>query len=325
MANPIRIVITIGDGDGVGTEVTAKALAKLKPKKNVQFYIWRQSNKTPRKYLSLIDSQFKRKTVSSWPDALKARPDSHREIIDIESKLRPAQWIEITAKAGVLGQIDGMVTAPLSKTGIIKAGYSSIGHTELLRKYTKTEDLFMAFLGNEFNVLLATPHLPFKKIARQVNAETLEKAIRSAHLLKQLLTKSVKNRPLALLGLNPHAGEEGLLGSEEVEIFKPVLAKVRRAKIKIDGPLVPEAAFLRPNWKEYSVYVCPYHDQGLIPFKMIHGQDSGVHITLGLPFVRTSVDHGTAKDIFGRNKANPNSMLEALKWAVKLIETNRGK
>lgn len=319
MYKPKRIVITTGDSDGVGTEVTAKALAKLKPQRGVQFYLWRQKNKTPRKYLSLIDSQFKRTTVTSWPEALKAKPSNYKEIIDIESSLHPAQWIEITAKAGVMGHIEAMVTAPLSKTGILKAGYKSIGHTEMLRKYCKTKDLFMAFLGSEFNVLISTPHIPLKSVSRNLTPDTLEKSIRAAETLRKKLRGAVAKKPLAILGLNPHAGEAGILGQEEIETFKPVLTKVKRSKIKIIGPLVPDAAFLKDNWKKYSVYICPYHDQALIPFKMIHGQDSGAHITMGLPFVRTSVDHGTAKDIFGRNKANPNSMIDAIKWAIKLV------
>ena len=129
---------------------------------------------------------------------------------------------------------------------------------------------------------------------------------------------------MALVGLNPHAGEKGLIGKFESENLKPVLTQIKK-KHSVEGPLVPDAAFFDDNWKKYSTYVCLYHDQGLIPFKMVHGQDSGVHLTLGLPFIRTSVDHGTAKNIFGKNKANPNSMIEAVDWAIKLAKRKRNK
>jgi 4-hydroxythreonine-4-phosphate dehydrogenase len=118
---------------------------------------------------------------------------------------------------------------------------------------------------------------------------------------------------LAIVGVNPHAGEQGLLGDEEALLRQLLGADVR-------GPLVPDAAFLPANWGLYSVYVCPYHDQGLIPFKLVHGFDSGVHMTLGLPFIRTSVDHGTAKDIFGKNKARAGSMKDAITTAIRLAK-----
>jgi 4-hydroxy-L-threonine phosphate dehydrogenase PdxA len=123
-----------------------------------------------------------------------------------------------------------------------------------------------------------------------------------------------------LLGLNPHAGEKGIIGSEEGQVFSHALSSVRAAGMKVFGPLSPDAAFMKENWKQYSLYVCCYHDQGLIPFKMIHGQDDGVHVTVGLPFIRTSVDHGTAKDIFGKNRANPQSMLAAIKLAADFAQ-----
>ena len=113
------------------------------------------------------------------------------------------------------------------------------------------------------------------------------------------------------MGLNPHAGEKGIIGNCEADLF-------RKLPSAFSGPLVPDAAFLKKNWKTYSLYLCLYHDQGLIPFKLVHGQDSGVHITLGLPFLRTSVDHGTAEDIFNKNVANHASMLEAIQLNLQL-------
>ncbi|MEK6554999.1 MAG: 4-hydroxythreonine-4-phosphate dehydrogenase PdxA, partial [Bdellovibrionota bacterium] len=146
------------------------------------------------------------------------------------------------------------------------------------------------------------------------------KVLAAATLLTQFKSDLPKlaKKPLALVGLNPHSGEGGLIGNEEISVLNPVLKSLNEKGLKIEGPLVPDSAFLKTNWKKYSFFICPYHDQALIPFKMIHGQDMGVHMTLGLPFVRTSVDHGTAKDIFNKNKANPGSMIDAIKWAMQL-------
>jgi 4-hydroxythreonine-4-phosphate dehydrogenase len=123
--------------------------------------------------------------------------------------------------------------------------------------------------------------------------------------------------PIGLLGLNPHAGDSGLIGQEEQTVISKAMKQLFELGIPVVGPLVPDAAFQKENWGKYSTFVACYHDQGLIPFKSIHGFDSGVHLTLGLSLKRTSVDHGTAKDIFGKNKANPGSMVSALRWAIK--------
>ena len=256
--------------------------------------------------------------MNSWPEALKATVSSHKEIIDVSTHLPPPIWVEMTAQASHFGHISGMVTAPLSKTAIASAGLSDIGHTDILKRVSRTKELFMGFIGDHFNVLLATGHISVEEIHEQLTSARLEKAIRAANRLRLVLNKKQASHPIGLLGLNPHAGEEGLIGPTEKKIHYPLVEKMRAEGFKIDGPLVPDAAFFPKAWPTYSVYVANYHDQGLIPFKMIHGQESGIHITMGLPFVRTSVDHGTAKDIFGKNEANPQSMTLALEWAIQL-------
>lgn len=321
MKKILRIGITTGDADGIGFEVTAKALAKLKPRPGVTFFLWR-SPKTPRKELARIDRSFKRLTVSSWPEALKITTGSPREIVDIASNLPPALWVEATAQASHFGHIDAMVTAPLSKTAIRAAGLSDMGHTGILKRVTKTKDVFMGFIGDHFNVLLATGHIPIELVPEALTEAKLEKAIIAADHLRRVLGKKESQRPLALIGLNPHAGEEGMIGATELKLHAEALKTMRAKKIEIDGPLVPDAAFSPRLWKKYSVFVANYHDQGLIPFKMIHGQESGIHVTMGLPFVRTSVDHGTAKDIFGKNKADPRSMLLSIEWAIRLCRSS---
>ena len=319
MKKPIRIALTTGDVDGIGTEVTAKALAKLKPKPGIHFYLWR-SPRCPAAHLSLIDRNFKRITVSSWPEALKITTSSHKEIIDINSLLPPAVWVETTAQASHFGHLSGMVTAPLSKTSIAAAGFKDIGHTDILKRVSKSKELFMGFIGDKFNVLLATGHIALSEVSSALTPARLERAIRAADRLREVLDKKLVSKPIALVGLNPHAGEEGMIGGEEKKVHVPVLEKLRGEGMKLVGPLVPDAAFFPDAWKQHSVFVASYHDQGLIPFKMIHGQESGIHITMGLPFVRTSVDHGTAKNIFGKNKADPRSMSLAIEWAIRLCK-----
>lgn len=167
----------------------------------------------------------------------------------------------------------------------------------------------MAFAGQNFNILLASDHIALEKVPQFLTKKTLSEAIGNARKFKALLKSKKK---IAILGLNPHAGEKGMLGQFEKKFMAALPPDVV-------GPLVPDAAFLKANWNKYSVFICLYHDQGLIPFKLVHGQDSGVHITVGLPFIRTSVDHGTAFDIYNKNLANQASMLDAINLNLKLI------
>jgi len=312
--NKPRIALTTGDLDGIGLEVTAKALDKIGPRRDAQFILWRSKYASP-KYLRLIDKTWTRVTVDCLDEALKIKGPC---LVDIASDLSPAKWVEISAVACHEKKIQGLATAPLSKTGIKNAGLKDLGHTDILKRVSRAKHVNMGFVGDNFNVVLATAHIPLSRISKSLTFTVLAEALRNANKLRKTLPNSQRSRPIGVLGLNPHAGEEGLIGTEELRLFPQLQVFARANKIPIEGPLVPDAAFFPANWRRYSVYLALYHDQGLVPFKMIHGQDSGVHISLGIPFVRTSVDHGTAKDIFGKNKANPNSMVDAIRWAVKL-------
>lgn len=310
----IRIALTTGDVDGIGFEVAAKALNKVGPQKGVQVILWR-SEMVPQRLLSLIDKKWARITVDSLEEALKVKGPY---IVDIASDLPPAKWVELSAKACLDKKIHALATAPLSKTSIKEAGFKDLGHTDILKRLSKTPSVNMGFVGDKFNVVLATAHEPLSNVPRKLTQKALQEALINANELRKKLPAAQKSKPIGILGLNPHAGEKGLIGHDEARLFPKILAFARKNRIPAEGPLVPDAAFFPINWKRYSLYLALYHDQGLIPFKMIHGQDSGVHISLGIPFVRTSVDHGTAKDIFGKNKANPQSMIDALRWAIKL-------
>jgi len=309
---PIRkIAITTGDTDGVGLEVTVKALQKLGPQAGSQFIVYRSLH-SPHFRLS----GFERVQVLSLSEALSLKPKKN-QLIEIVRNDSPAVWVEEVARACLLRQLDSMVTGPLSKQEIQKAGFSDIGHTDILKRVSGSKTAFMTFMGPKFNVLLVSGHIPTEKIEKALSRELIEKALLAAQQAQSLLPKSQSKRPLAILGLNPHAGDQGLIGSFDELVLKPLL-KQKAKRLSLVGPLVPDVAFLPENWNKYSVYVAQYHDQGLIPFKMIHGFDAGVHLTLGLPIRRSSVDHGTAKDLFGKNKANPGSMIEALRWGVRL-------
>jgi 4-hydroxythreonine-4-phosphate dehydrogenase len=307
-----RILLTSGDPDGIGLEVTAKALEKIGPQKGIQFILFR-SPKSELKQLKRIDKKFKRFICDSLEEALNEAPIRSNYLIDIKSSESAPRWVELSAIACNKKLCAGMVTAPLSKTLIQKEGYKAKGHTEILKKISNVSDVHMVFIGDKFNVLLATGHLPLKKVPRSLGKATLKKALGHALSLRKILKSPLQNLPVALVGLNPHAGEEGILGTEEMALFRPLIAQTKG----VVGPLVPDAAFLKQNWNKYSVFVCPYHDQGLIPFKMIHGTH-GFHLTFGLSFIRTSVDHGTATDIFGKNKADSSSMQDAIKACISM-------
>lgn len=316
-----KIAITTGDQDGVGFEVTAKALDALGPKKSVLFFIFR-GPQVERKYLQLIQEKFRVFTVSALEDALDLAKNFPvpRMLIEIVRKDSPAKWVETVAQACLDGQLDSMVTAPLSKQEIRAAKMKDIGHTDILKRVCQKPNAFMCFVGKKFNVLLVTGHLPTSQVEKAISPSLLRSALTLALDARKYLSVAQARRPIGLLGLNPHASDKGIIGRFEGRHLLPLIQSMNR-RSQIVGPLVPDVAFLPVNWKSFSFYVAQYHDQGLIPFKMIHGFDHGVHLTLGLPIKRSSVDHGTAKDIFGKNRANPKSMIEALQWGIRLANS----
>ena len=318
MKNHFKIAITTGDINGIGTEITAKALAKLRPQKNIQFYLWRSKKTSPRE-LKMIDRYFKRTTVTSWSEAMKATPDFYKTIIDIESPLSPAKWVEHSAKAATSKSIDAIVTAPLSKTEIIRSGLKDNGHTDILKRISKTKNIYMSFLGKEMNVTLLTGHTSIKKAFDKIDSDLLKDCVEKTHAMTNHLPLKFRKKPVAVVGCNPHAGEQGVIDNKEDDVYVPAIKKMKQKKLSIAGPLVPDVCFQEKERKKYSYYVASYHDQGLIPFKMLHGAHSGIQFSLGLPFIRTSVNHGTAKDIFGKNKADSGSMENAIKIAIRML------
>ncbi len=317
-----NLLVTTGDADGVGFEVAAKSLVQLPAVffKSNRIFLF-VTDKYQTKYFELLKKHFFLNVVTTtsldfdlWDLSAKSKKPVLNFVIATDS---PADWILNLAKICLENSTTtALVTGPLSKTLIKDAGYSFIGHTEILAHVSKTKSLYMGFVGKYFNVLLLTGHVPLSRVSKELKRIDWKGVFNITHAFRRGLSQ--RRKPVAIVGVNPHAGEKGMISTGEEDYLSKQI-KLDKYGLNIKGPLVPDAAFMKSNWDKYSVYLCPYHDQGLIPFKAIHGQDSGVHVTLGLPFVRTSVDHGTAKEIFGKNLANPNSMKEALLLAARLL------
>lgn len=310
-----HFAITSGDPNGIGLEVSAKALEKLGPQKGLRFILYR-SSKGDHEQLKRLDKKFLRISVRSLSEAFDISKKNNRDplLLDFVHEKPAPFWVEESALACTKHQLQGLITAPLSKTLIQSCGFKAKGHTEILQKVSKTKKVHMVFVGRHFSVLLATGHIPLSEVSQRLTSKELKTALERALQARKILPLSIRSKPVALLGLNPHAGESGLLGREETFIFKKALGGLR----DVYGPISPDAAFLKSNWKRFSLYVACYHDQGLIPFKMIHGTESGYHLTFGLPFIRTSVDHGTAFDIYGKDRADGSSMLDAIRACMTL-------
>jgi 4-hydroxythreonine-4-phosphate dehydrogenase len=211
-------------------------------------------------------------------------------------------------------KIDGLVTCPITKTALKLAGSSFHGHTELLAHKTGAKDYAMMLAGRTLRVVLVTIHIPLAQVPASLTREGIIKKIRLTHTsLKDRF--NIKEPRIAVAGLNPHSGEDAMFGREEKDMILPAVQASKDEGIYVQGPLPPDTVFYHAVQGRYDAVVCMYHDQGLIPFKLIHFKD-GVNTTLGLPIIRTSVDHGTAYDIAWKGIADPSSLMEAVKMAA---------
>jgi len=213
---------------------------------------------------------------------------------------------------------DLLITAPIHKYAAELAGFKYSGHTEFLAKKTDARKYAMLLMGGPLKVALATTHIPIKDIACSISKEKiLDKLILTDRYLKKYF--GIKKPKIAVCGLNPHAGDKGLIGDEENRIITPAINLARRKRIDAIGPLAADGLFYNIYKGQYDATLCMYHDQGLVALKMV-ARDKAVNITLGLPFIRTSPGHGTALEIAGRKKASSESMEEAIKTAVKIYK-----
>ena len=212
-------------------------------------------------------------------------------------------------------RIHGLATCPINKMAMHMAGIDFDGHTELLAQRTKTSEYVMMLAGSRLRVALATIHLPLAEVPKKLTTEAVFKTIR---ITEEALRNSfgIPRPKLVVAALNPHAGEKGLFGDEEIRVISPALRQAVEAGVRVSGPYPPDTVFYWALRGRCDAVIAMYHDQGLIPFKMVHFTD-GVNTTLGLPIVRTSVDHGTAYDIAGRGKADTGSLVAAIQMAAQ--------
>lgn len=216
------------------------------------------------------------------------------------------------------GHVAAVVTAPISKAAMHLGGYRYPGHTELLAERCQAREYAMMLAGGDFRVVLATIHCPLREVPARLNQADLERLLTLTH--RSLVSDFGLARPcLGVAALNPHAGESGLFGDEEARIIAPAIAAVRAQQLDVVGPLPADTIFVRHQRGEFDAVVVMYHDQGLIPLKLLHFGDA-VNVTLGLPIIRTSVDHGTAYDLAGTGQADPGSLKAALRLAAHMAQ-----
>ncbi len=326
-----KIAITMGEPWGIGPEIIVKALFCAEIRNYCSPIVIGDAG-VIKKAVKLTGLPLKVISVSDLSDL---KPGAGRiEVLDIKShrettmtsslrKCKPSRssgmavvkYIKKAVKLALKKDVKAIVTAPISKESLKMAGYQYQGHTELLAGLTGTKNFAMMFVSDKLKLALSTVHIPVKEVAAAINEKLVLKVINLALAGADML--GINNPRIAVAGLNPHAGESGLCGKEEIKAILPAVRKAQAKGIEVSGPYSPDVVFYRANKGDFDIVVCMYHDQGLIPFKML-AFNRGVNMTVGLPFIRTSPDHGTAFDIAWKNMADPSSLLEAIKLASKL-------
>lgn len=322
-----RIAISMGDAAGIGPEVILKAIISPRVSSCCHSLIIGD----PRAFFPLLDPLKIDRPLQVYRKFKEVEWENDEiSLLEIEGApeelpapgMIDAGWaraamnsVALGADLAATGQVAALVTAPINKAGIHRAGYDFQGHTDYLADRSRTENYAMMLIGGDIRVVLATVHIPLSKVSSSLKKGEI---VRKIFLAREAMVRfGVRNPRIAVAGLNPHAGEGGAFGREELDIIAPAVEECRREGITVYGPLSPDTLFCKLIRGEYDVAVVMYHDQGLIPLKMM-AFEQGVNITLGLPFIRTSPDHGTAYDIAGQGKADPRSMIEAIKTACLL-------
>ncbi len=317
--------ITLGDPTGISSEILLKSIRKL-PK---GVYILYGSKKILDKTSEIFNLDNPFIEIKS-PEEAKKEGFYIINIYDkefqlgkpsIESGKASILYLEKAVKDILQKKLDGIITLPISKEHTVEAGFKYKGHTDYLAEISNTKEYMMMLLCEKLKVALLTTHIPLKDVPKYITREKIRNKLNL--LIKELKEKfKIENPKIAVVGLNPHASDNGKIGNEEIEIINPVIREFKEKGYNVVGSLSPDTAFI--NYKDYDCYLSMYHDQGLIPLKLLCFKNA-VNITLGLPFIRTSVDHGTGFDIAGKNKAEPSSFIEAVKLALKLAELEKSK
>ena len=320
-----KIAITMGEPGGIGPEIIIKALHSGKVRSRFAPVVIGNAD-VMREAVKMTELPIRIRTISNISD-LKPKP-GHIDVFDIRSRLPVKKcvssksagsaiikYIEKAVELALNNEVSAIVTAPISKESLKMAGAKWPGHTEMLADLTNTSDFAMMFASNKLRIILSTIHISLKDVPKKINEKLVLRTIRLAKIGAGML--GINEPRIAVAGLNPHAGESGIMGTEEITAIIPAINKARKDGINASGPYPPDVVFHKALNKEVDMIVCMYHDQGLIPFKML-AFETGVNVTVGLPIIRTSPDHGTAFDIAWKNKANPSSMIEAIKQALKM-------
>lgn len=322
-----KFLFTCGDISGIGPEISIKLFSYLLNKKSKTHLIYLCPVNVFEYYYQLLNCKFSFNIiddiVKSKENLLNIIPLQNAKlkigIPNKESGKIAYQSLELAIKILIQNSAVAVVTAPVSKHAFELAGINFPGQTEIIASHFNTKNFLMLFLSSKMNAALATIHIPIKNISKSLSIRLLRNKIQILldSLKKDLLITKPK---IAVLGLNPHSGEKGKMGREEIETIIP---SIKYFDKNVAGPFVPDAFFANHLYKNYDAVLGMYHDQVLIPFKMLNFND-GVNFTAGLPIVRTSPDHGTAFDIAGKGIADFKSLLSAFRYA-KIISTNRSK
>ncbi len=325
------LALALGDPTGIGPEVALKAVA-AELGRDTEHYLLIGDERlvhdlNTRLQLGLAIERFPHPSarvlvVSPPVEVQPVGPSGEANQCQGQPAHAALAWLKYGALLCLRGGAQALVTAPVNKEAIIRAGETSfVGQTELLSALAGTERTAMMLLGCDdrnrwLRVALATIHVPIREVAARLRREKIELAIElAAQACRDL---GLPRARVAVCGLNPHAGEGGKIGDEEITIIRPAVVAMQQRGGDVHGPFAADTLFHQVFRGDYDAVVAMYHDQGLVPLKMI-GFDSGVNWTLGLPFIRTSPDHGTAYDIAGKGVANPSSMIAALRLAKQLV------
>jgi 4-hydroxythreonine-4-phosphate dehydrogenase len=327
-----RLGISLGDITGIGPEVTLKALAAEGCSDGARYLLLGEAGHLRALNLRLgLNLPLQTSSgpdqpgwIAVWNPLPGALPADLPAGSPAAAQAAMA-WLRAGAQCCLRGELKALVTAPINKEAVIRSGLAFIGQTEFLSQLAGTERTAMMLLGQDergrwLRVVLATTHLPLKEVAARLAQPKVELAIElAARACRDL---GLPRARVAVCGLNPHAGEGGKMGAEEQTIIAPAVLAAQRRGVEVVGPLSADALFYHAYRGEYDAVVAMYHDQGLAPLKMV-SFETGVNWTLGLPFIRTSPDHGTAYGIAGQGKANPSSMVAAIRLAKQLADLPR--
>lgn len=324
------IGITMGDPSGIGPEVTVEALSHPRLPDQARYLVIgeRERIRQALKRLHLSTRLHVMPVKARRPLALKPHGIN---LLNLGNLDRPAPIGKISPRCGKAakeyidtaltlieeGEIQGLVTGPINKAAIIQAGFAWIGHTEYLIRRTKSHRACMLFVGGPLRVALVTRDLPLRDVARLITAKRIEE---TAELLYRALQRwfGIAYPRIGIASFNPHAGDQGALGREELDQIGPAIQALQTRGWAVEGPVPSDAIFVRAAQGRYDGVVAMYHDQALIPLKLL-AKTEAINVTLGLPFVRTSPAHGTAHDIVGKQRPDPQPMFEAIKLAVQMV------